>query len=75
MVDWKEFVKLENYREGTPSQRTYDKAVDELLDAGVLSLSSKNKYFIYFTKRKDAKEYAEIKYSDALFPVGVHRNT
>lgn len=46
MVDWKEFVELEKYEAGTPSKRAYDKMVDGLLDAGVLSLDSRNNYFI-----------------------------
>ncbi len=30
---------------------------------------------LYFNKRKDAEEYAKIKYSGALFHVSVHKNT
>lgn len=93
MANWNEFVRLEEYEEGTPSRRAYDKAVDELLDKGFLSFNSENNFFIsaagmgvlprdsrtltplYFTKQKDAKDYAEIKYSGAMFPVSVHRNS
>ena len=46
MVDWNEFVRKEDFREGTPSKRAYDEVVDGLLDAGVLSLNHKNNYFI-----------------------------
>lgn len=30
---------------------------------------------LYFTKEEDAKKYAEINYSNAMYPVFVERNT
>ncbi len=41
---------------------------------GVLPRDSRTLFPLYFRKQKDAKEYAEIKYSGAKFPVSVHKN-
>ena len=77
-VNWKAFLELQNKHEiGKPSQVEYQKAVDELLQAGVFSGMSFGNYAlsaggaallrsptepIYFTKRHDAEEYSALRW-------------
>lgn len=45
-IDWKEFIKKEDYRQETQSQKEFDETVDKLLESGVLSLEPNGNYQI-----------------------------
>ena len=45
-VNWQSFIDKENYRQGTHSQEIYDKEVEKLVDAGILSYSPENNFVL-----------------------------